>query len=143
MNTRSLGFTLVELMIAVAIIGLLAAIAVPLFQERVVITQMKRAHAELSSYKSAFEASVNNGQTDVTNEDLGYERSNLVREGNVASVSSNGAGSLHITMGQGAHSAIRGTSISLQRAASGVWRCHVDTSAAGAWRSAFMPHGCE
>ena len=51
MNAQK-GFTLIELMIVVAIIGILAAIAIPQYQNYVTKSQVTRAIGELGSYKT-------------------------------------------------------------------------------------------
>lgn len=56
MKSLQKGFTLIELMIVVAIMGVLAAIAIPLYQDYISKTQMTRGYGELSSLKTAFEA---------------------------------------------------------------------------------------
>ena len=57
------GFTLIELMIVVAIIGILAAIAIPQYQIYVAKSQVSRVMYEASSLKSVAETCVNEGRT--------------------------------------------------------------------------------
>jgi len=71
MNVRKIarraqaGFTLIELMIVVAIIGILAAIAIPQYQTYVAKSQVTRVVGEAGSLKSAIEACVLDGKTAV------------------------------------------------------------------------------
>ena len=50
-------------MIVVAIIGLLAAVAIPLYQGNLLKSQVNRAVSELGTYKSVFEIQVASGGT--------------------------------------------------------------------------------
>lgn len=65
MNKLQKGFTLIELMIVVAIIGILAAIAIPQYQTYVVRTQVTRAMGEAGAIKTAIENCILNGQLTV------------------------------------------------------------------------------
>ena len=55
------GFTLIELMIVVAIIGILAAIAIPQYQTFIAKSQVSRAVGESGALKTAVEDCLNNG----------------------------------------------------------------------------------
>ncbi|MGJ7502319.1 pilin [Variovorax sp. ZT5P49] len=73
MNRRTLarraqaGFTLIELMIVVAIIGILAAIAIPQYQTYVAKSQVQRVVSESGALKTAIEACLLDGKVAVGN----------------------------------------------------------------------------
>lgn len=77
MNTQK-GFTLIELMIVVAIIGILAAIAIPQYQNYIAKSQVTRAVAELGALKTAVEACLNDGQTAAGACNLGFTGSGVI-----------------------------------------------------------------
>lgn len=52
MQTMQKGFTLIELMIVVAIIGILAAVAIPSYQNYIAKSQVSRVMGETGSFKT-------------------------------------------------------------------------------------------
>jgi len=61
-NKAHAGFTLIELMIVVAIIGILAAIAIPQYQTYVAKSQVARVVGEAGAQKTAVEDCILNGR---------------------------------------------------------------------------------
>jgi type IV pilus assembly protein PilA len=66
MNRMQKGFTLIELMIVVAIIGILAAIAIPQYQDYVTRAKWQDNISQVQSYKTAIAECAQNSNGDLT-----------------------------------------------------------------------------
>ncbi len=63
MKTLQKGFTLIELMIVIAIIGVLAAIAMPMYGDYVTKSQVTRVAGEIAARKNLIDVAVFEGET--------------------------------------------------------------------------------
>ena len=145
MNHKQQGFTLIELMIVVAIIGILAAIAIPQYQDYIARSQMNRVYSEISALKTETETLLMQGETlsGDSLSDVGFTGSSLVDESS-SSATTDGSGvtTLTATLGEDASTAVSGAAVVLTRDASGAWSCTVNQSSGDGWSNDFAPSGC-
>lgn len=135
------GFTLIELMIVVAIIGILAAIAIPQYQNYVAKSQVSRVMSEVGSLRTAAESCILDGKltvgTAAGNCQLGNTTSNLVSTFTPTLGSATANATLVATFGTNAATQIATKTLTWTRAfATGVWTCasNVDEK--------YRPTGC-
>jgi len=145
MHAKTHGFTLIEMMIVVAIIGILAATAIPAYRDYVARTQVSRIFGEISAIKAPAETLLNDGIMPAdASDDLGFSTSNLLAaEPIVNFTANNGSGIVVATFGGQAMSGITNTTLTLTRSTAGIWSCTLDGSAALHWKDNYKPAGCE
>jgi type IV pilus assembly protein PilA len=146
------GFTLIELMIVVAIIGILVAIALPQYQTYVAQTQVNRVSWEIGSMKAAVEFCITNNQlilgTDNDQCDPQARPSNLLQVDAQVGTTPPGMGVPQVTFvnagetivvakfGNSAIPAILGETLTWKRHVNGSWLCESTV------QQNFKPRGC-
>ena len=148
MKSMQKGFTLIELMIVVAIIGILAAIAIPQYQNYIAKSQVSRVMSETGALKTVIESCVLEGKTAAGACELGWTSSNLLgaaatgnaqttsQGGLSVGISADGAADVEATFGNAAAATLATKTLNWKRTAAGVWACTSNVDAK------YRPTGC-
>ena len=145
MKYKNHGFSLLELMSVVAIIGILAAIAVPVYQDYSSKTQIHIAYQEISTLKVPTDLMLIDNESTTNPVTLGWveDSSPLMQNNPIVLVnSSTGIASIAATLDGRVNSVALGVKIKLERNGNGKWNCTVTKSTSTGWKDQFAPKSC-
>ncbi|HGH0071155.1 TPA: pilin [Neisseria meningitidis] len=127
MNTLQKGFTLIELMIVIAIVGILAAVALPAYQDYTARAQVSEAILLAEGQKSAVtEYYLNHGIWPANNSSAGVASSSEIKGKYVAGVKVEKGVITATMLSSGVNNEIKGKKLSLwakRQAGSVKWFC--------------------
>jgi type IV pilus assembly protein PilA len=142
MKSVQKGFTLIELMIVVAIIGILAAVAIPAYQDYTIRAQVSEGLSLASGAKTALAEFYNNrGFFPVANESLGLPEAADIQGSYVVSVDA-ALGEIRVTYGNRANNIINGAELlvsAITSAGSVQWTCVAGNTQ---MEAKFLPASC-